>query len=187
MAGKLTAEKEKPVPLTAIEFTVTGAVPLELSVTVWLVELFVTIEPNEMLAALMVNVAVAAFNCSARVRAVFPALALRVADCAVVTAATVAIKVVLLAVAGIVTELGTVTALLPLDRATLTPPVGAEPVRLTVQESASDPVMDVLLHDTALTVGVTAIPVPLRLMEAVGAVLEIVICPVAALVLVGSN
>jgi len=40
---------------------------------------------------------------------------------------------------------------------TLTPPVGAEPVKLTVQASASDPVIEVLLHETALTVGATVL------------------------------
>ena len=34
VAGRLTADAEKPVPVTAIEFTVTAAVPVELRVTV---------------------------------------------------------------------------------------------------------------------------------------------------------
>ena len=37
LAGKATAEAEKPDPVTATEFTVTAAVPLEVSVTVWVV------------------------------------------------------------------------------------------------------------------------------------------------------
>lgn len=36
-AGKATAEDEKPEPVTETELTVTAAVPLEVSVTVWVV------------------------------------------------------------------------------------------------------------------------------------------------------
>lgn len=37
VAGRLTGEAEKPLPETATEFTVTGAVPVEVRVTVWVV------------------------------------------------------------------------------------------------------------------------------------------------------
>lgn len=117
---------------------------------------------------------VAGFNWSDTDLEVLAAVAVRVADCALVTEATLAVKAALVAVAGTVTEPGIVTALLVLPRLTLMPPVGAAPDRLTVQASASDPVMDVLLQDTVLTVGKTAVPVPLRLTVAVGALLEIV-------------
>ncbi len=89
-----------------------------------------------------------------------------------------AVKIALVAVAGTVTEPGTVTAALLLDRPTLSPPVGAEPDRLTVQESASDPVIERLLQFNALTVGVPAAPVALRLIAEVVALLEIINCPV---------
>ncbi len=118
---------------------------------------------------------------------VLAAVAVRVADCALVTEATLAVNAALVAVAGTVTEPGTVTALLVLPRLTLMPPVGAAPDRLTVQASASAPVIEVLLQETALTVGRTGIPVPLRLTVAIGALLEIVICPVAELAAVGLN
>ena len=42
-------------------------------------------------------------------------------------------------------------------------------------------------HDSPLTVGATAVPVPLRLTEALVVVVEIVNCPVTAPALVGSN
>jgi hypothetical protein len=71
-----------------------------------------------------------------------------------------------------------VTELLPLARLTFMPPVGATPERLTVHASASDPVMEVLLQETAFTVGVTATPAPLMLIAAVGALLVIVTVPV---------
>ena len=187
VAGRLTAGAEKPVPVTEIAFTVTAAVPLEVRVRVCVVELFTTTAPNETLVALMVKAGVAAFSCRATLCDELPELALTVADCAVVTEATVAVNDTLLAVAGTVTELGTVTALLLLARATLTPPVGAEPERLTVQESDRAPVIEVVPQETALTVGATAVPVPLRLTDALGALLEIVNCPVVAVALVGSN
>ena len=188
VAGRLTGETEKLVPLTATEFTVTAAVPLEVSVTVCVVELFTVTPPNEILLALMVSAGVAAFNCRETVFDVLPVAALTVTDCAVVTAATLAVNDALLAVAGTVMELGTVTALLPLDSVTLTPPVGAEPVRLTEQESDSEPVIDVLPHDTALTTGATAVPVPLTDTEGLeDALLEIVNCPVDEAALAGSN
>ena len=116
-----------------------------------------------------------------------PVAAVSVAVCALVTAATFAEKAAVVAVAGTVTEAGTVTALLLLASATLRPPVGAEPDRVTVQVSASAPVMEVLLQDTALTVGVTVVPVPLRVTVAAGALLAIVNCPVEEPALVGSN
>ncbi len=61
-AGSATAEAEKPDPATEIEFTVTAAVPLEVSVTVCVVEWFSTIAPKAMFVALALSAAVAAFN-----------------------------------------------------------------------------------------------------------------------------
>lgn len=136
---------------------------------------------------MMVRAGVAAFNCRETLFEVLPELALTVADCAVVTDATVAVNDALLAVAGTVTEPGTVTELLLLARVTVTPPVGAEPERLTVHVSESVPVIDVDPQETALTVGATAVPVPLTLTDALGALLEIVNCPVVEVAVVGSN
>ena len=188
VAGRLTAEDEKPVPLTENPDTVTAAVPLEVSVTVCVVEPLTTTAPNAMLLALMVSAGVAAFNCSARLFEELPDDALTVADCAVVTDATVAVKDTVLAVAGTVTELGTATALLVLESATVTPPVGAVPDSVTVHESLSAPVIEVLPQETPLTVGAAEVPVPLRVTEELeDALLEIVNCPVADAALAGSN
>jgi len=174
VAGRLTAETEKPVPVTATEFTVAAAVPLEVSVTACVIELFTTTPPKEILVAFRLNAAEAAFSCRENACEEVVVVAVRVTDCALLTEATVAVNVALVAVAGTVTELGTVTALLLLARLTLRPPVGAEPERLTEQESAKDPVIEALPQLTALMVGATVVPVPLRLTEAVGALLEIV-------------
>ena len=187
VAGTRTGEPEKPLPVTITEFTVTGAVPLEVSVTVCVVELFNTTAPNEMPVAFRVSAGVAEFSCSETALEALPVVAVNSTACALDTEATFAVNTALVAAAGTVTELGTVTAASLLVSPTMSPPVGAVPDKLTVHASASDPLIDVLLQDTALTVGVTLVPVPLRLMIAVGALLEIVNCPVTAPAEVGLN
>jgi len=104
-----------------------------------------------------------------------------------VTEATVAVKVALVPVAGTVTAFGTEAAPLLLARVTTVPPLGAEPDKLTVQESPNAPVIEVLLQEIALTVGATAVPVPLRLTATAGALLERVKFPVTELAAVGAN
>lgn len=61
-------------------------------------------------------------------------------------------KPALVAFAATITDAGTVTDSLLLDRCTANPPPGAAAVRLTVQASAPAPVIDALLHDTLLRV-----------------------------------
>ncbi len=72
----------KPVPLSVAELMVTGAVPVEVSVTGSVDAVFTVTLPNAKLAGLMVNVGTAAFSCSAKVLETPPALAVRVTDCA---------------------------------------------------------------------------------------------------------
>jgi hypothetical protein len=62
------------------------------------------------------------------------------------------------AFAGTVTVAGTVTAVLLLDRLTLTPPAAAA-FSVTMQESVPAPVTDALLQSSALN---AAVPMPLR-------------------------
>jgi hypothetical protein len=107
---------------------------------------FTTTLPKETLVALMLSVGTAALSCRANPIDVPPALAVMVADCAALTDDTVAVKPVLVAVAGTVTDAGTATAGLLLETLTTTPPVGAEPVNVTVHASVPDPVMDALLQ-----------------------------------------
>lgn len=187
LRGRPIGVSEKPLPETEMEFTVSVAVPLEVNVTLCVVGVFTTTLPNGMLLAFTVSAGVAAFSCNETVFELLPLVAVMVADCALLTDATLAVNAALVAVAGTVTEPGTVTELLLLPSATLTPPVGADPDKLTVQLSASVPVMEVLEQESPLTVGVTEVPVPLRLTMGVDAVLEIVNCPLAALAVVGLN
>ena len=88
------------------------------------------------------------------------------------TAATFAVNDAVREPPAIVTPPGTVTAVLLLARATITPPLGAEPDRVTVHGFASDPVMEVLAQDNALMVDAPFVPVPVRATVAVPALLE---------------
>ena len=96
-----------------------------------------------------------------------PAEAVTVAFWAVVTEETEAVKVVLLAPNGTITDAGTVTALLLLARATVRPPLPAPADRLTVQASLPAPVNDVVAQARVLSTPAAAWPVPLRLTVAV--------------------
>ena len=187
MAGKLPPDTEKPVPEIESELTVTATLPLEVTVTgLVTAELTVTL-PKESEVALRLNAGVAAFSCSEAACDVLPVVAVSETDCAVLTEATLAVKVTLVDPEGTVTEPGTVTALLLLARPTLMPPVGAAELSVTVHDVVPAPVNEVVPQATALTVGTTAAPVPLRETETAGALLEMVNCPVAELADVGSN
>ena len=163
----------KPVPVNAAELMVTGAVPVEVNVTGSVDGVFTVTLPNARLAGLMVNVGTAAFNCKAKVLETPPALAVRVTDCAVVTEDTVAVNPALVALAGTTTVAGTVTAVLLLLKPTLTPPLPAAELSVTVQLSLPAPVIDALLQDTELNVPATAVPVPVRPITAVPLVDEL--------------
>ena len=103
------------------------------------------------------------------------------------TDATVAVNVAVEAPAGTVKLPGTVTALALLLRATLCPLDDAAELKVTAHEVLPDPVNVLFPHESALTVGAIAVPVPLRLTDAVGAVLEMVSCPVTEFAPVGLN
>ncbi len=173
MTGKVAPDIVNPVPVNFAELMVTGAVPLEVSVTGSVEGVFSVTLPNATLAGLMVNVGTAAFNCRAKVFATPPVLAVRVTDCAVVTAVTVAVKPVLVAFAGTTTVAGTVTVVLLLLKATLTPPLPAAELSVTVHVSLPAPVSDALLQERELNVPGAAVPVPLSPTSAVPLVDEL--------------
>jgi hypothetical protein len=64
----------------------------------------------------------------------------------------VAVTVALVALAGTVSVAGSATIALLLDRLTLSPPLGAAALKVTVQESVPGPVMDALLQESAVGV-----------------------------------
>jgi hypothetical protein len=186
-------EIAKPAPVTAAALMVTGTVPVEVKVTgCGVAVVFTTTLPNAKLVALMLSAGTAAFNCRAKVLDTLPALAVIVTACAVATEATVAVNPALVAFAGMVTVLGTVTAELLLDRFTLSPPLGAAAVSVTVHASVPDPNMAPLLQFSALNAAepVPVVPVPLRVITGVPVVedlVAIVSCPVAVPAAAGLN
>jgi hypothetical protein len=161
VTGKVAPDIVKPVPLNIAELMVTGDVPVEVNVTGRVDAVFRVTLPNDRLVGLIVNVGPpAAFNCRANVVETLPALAVKVTACPVVTADTVAVNPAPLALAGTSTVAGTVTAALLLTRDTLKPPLPAGPLRVTVQASLPDPVMDALLQESVLKVTGTVVPAP---------------------------
>jgi hypothetical protein len=70
-------------------------------------------------------------------------------------AAVVALKVAVVAPAATVTDAGTERVELLLVRVTVAPPVGADPVRATLQVEVPDPVRTAGTHDSEATVGKT--------------------------------
>jgi hypothetical protein len=136
------------------ELTVTGTVPDDVSVIDCVDGLLRETFPNEMLVAFTLSVAKAGVNWRAKVPDAPPALAVRVAVCDEATDDTVAVKIALVAFAGTVTDAGTITAESLLARLTAIPPAGAASVRLTVQASDPEPVIEALVHETVPTVSV---------------------------------
>jgi hypothetical protein len=98
----------------------------------------------------------------------------------------------LVAFAGTVTVLGTVTAELLLDKFTVSPSPEAGAVSVTVHASVPDPVKTPLLQFSALNAAepVPVVPVPLRVITGVPVVedlVAIVSCPVAVPAAAGLN
>ena len=141
--------------------------------------------PKARLGALTVSVGTPAFNCRAKVSAMVPALAVKVAVCVVVTPETVAEKPALAEPAATVTVEGTVTAELLLARFTVNPPVAAAAFSVTVQGSVPEPVIEPSVHERPARTGM---PVPLRLTAFEDEEsLAIMSCPVTAPATAGSN
>jgi len=174
VTGKVAPDIENPVPVTAAALMVTADVPVEVRVRDCVAGMLSPTLPNATLVVLMLNVAVLAFNCRAKVFETLPALAVSVTAWADATDETVAVNAALVALAATVTVAGTVTAALLLERLTLCPPLGAAALSVTVQASVPDPVMDELPQESALNVtGET--PVPLSEIVAVPLVEELLV------------
>jgi hypothetical protein len=128
----------------------------------------------------MLNVEVPGLNWSARFSVTLPAVAVSVAVCAVLTAATDAVNPLLVEPAGTVTVAGNATAALLLARLTVSPPLWAAAVSVNVQASFPDPEKDTLLHERAVSAGIglpglPVVPVPPRLTAAVAPVDELLL------------
>ena len=166
VAGKLAPDRLKPVPVIVAELMVTGAAPVEVSVTDCVAAVLTCTLPKATLAALMLSVGTAAFNCRAKLFEMPPEAAVRVTACAVPTDDTPAVNPALVAFAGMVTVAGTVTAALLLERLMLRPPLAAAEVRVIVHASVPDPVMELVLQESVLNAAGAAVPVPARPMTA---------------------
>ena len=105
VTGVVIPVAPKSEPATEIEEIATAAVPEEVSVTDCVPVLPTETFPNDTDEALTVKAGVAAFNCSESVLDVLPVIAVRIADCALLTEATFAVKIALVAVAGTMTDL----------------------------------------------------------------------------------
>lgn len=190
--GNVAPEAANPVPDSVAAFTVTAEVPVDDKVTACVAEALTSTLPKSTLLALTVRIAVTAFNCSEKLSASEPTFAVKIAVCDVDTAATVAVKLVLVAPAATATVAGTTTALLLLLRSTVTPPVPAAALRPTEHVSDVEPVAEPLVQLSELNEGVAAAarPVPERPTTSsppVDASLEIVSWPVCAPAALGLN
>jgi hypothetical protein len=146
---------------------------VEVRVTDCVAGVLTTTSPNPTLVALMLSARIAAFSCRVKLLNTLPALAVIVTACAVATEDTVAVNPALVAFAGTVTALGTVTAELLLDRFTSSPPLGAVAVSVTVHAPDPDPVMAPLAQYSLLRAAGAAVPVPLRAMIALALIEEL--------------
>jgi hypothetical protein len=189
--GNVAPEIEKPLPLTVAALTVTASVPDDASVNGCAAAEFTATFPNDRLVVLTLNPGVTASNCSKKVSETPFAFAERVTVSGELTATAVAAKLALLAPAAMVTDAGTLTAALLLASVTVSPPLAAAALNVTVQLSAAAPVTALLAQLSALTPGaLTAAPVPLRLtviVPSAGALLVIVSCPAVNPVTVGEK
>jgi hypothetical protein len=135
VTGKVAPPRVKPVPVSAAALIVRAAVPEDVIVTVWLVEVFRFTFPKVRLLVLRLIATVCPLSCSEKTFEAPPAVAVSVADWVEVTAAIVAVKGAVVAPAATVTEAGTVTAALLLASVTACPPVGAAALSVTVHAS----------------------------------------------------
>jgi hypothetical protein len=103
VTGSEAPEMEKFAPLMAAELTVTGTVPVELNVMGCTTGVFTMTEPKPIDVAFRVSAAEAALSSNETFLEVLPVVAVSIADCALLTEATFAVKEALVVVAGTIT------------------------------------------------------------------------------------
>jgi hypothetical protein len=157
--GKLAPETVNPLPAAVAALTVTDAVPVEDRVTDWVVVVFTLTLPNDKLVALIPRVGTLEPNSNANVSALSPDLAVSFTASGELTVPAVAVKLAFFTPDATVTDAGTVTAVLLLDRLTASPVLAATVFRVTVQMSDPAVVSDPLAQLSPLTHGR---PVPFR-------------------------
>jgi len=130
---------------------VTGEVPDDVRVTEYFAVVFVGTSPNAMLDELTLSVDIDALNCKVTLFEIPFAAATRFTLCPVGVDAAVAVNMALEAFIGTVTVGGTETRALLLDKATLSPPFGAVPLKVTVHVSLPALVMETALQERLLS------------------------------------
>lgn len=183
----MTPEAAKPVPDTDAALTVTAEPPVADNTTVCVAGMFVTTSPKSTLVVLTLSEDDPELSCSVTLCPVPPALAVRIAVSAELAGEILAVKFVLLAPAGTVTEPGTFTSELLLERLTADPPLAAAVFNVTVQLSVPEPVNERLAQLSPLSTG-TPVPLTPTTVEVPPAELLVTdTCPLAAPAAVGSN
>ena len=158
--GRLSVGTEKPLPVTEAPLTVTGALPVDVTVTDCVACELTFTDPNATLLVLTLRMGATAPNSSAYDCEIPATFAVTATLCAVLTEFTVAVNPTLVSPAGTLTEVGTVTAALLLTRLTVSPPLAAAAFKFTVQLSVPAPVMVLVAQLTPVGTGT---PVPLKL------------------------
>lgn len=125
--------------------------PTEFSVMVCVTGLFSEVEPKARLLALTLMVETTPVRLTTKEADVAAEVAFKVALCVAPTAETLAVNAALVAPEGMVTEAGTATFVLLLERVTANPVLGAAAESLMVQASLTNPETDALPQETALT------------------------------------
>ena len=143
----------KPLPITVAPLMVTAALPVDVSISVCVAGEFKFTLPKAIVVAFTLSVATAVPSCKAKVLAALLAFAVSVTVWAVLTAETVAVKLVVAAHAATVMLAGTATAELLLARLTADPPLGAAAHKVTVQLSVPAEVINALAQLNPLKVG----------------------------------
>jgi hypothetical protein len=162
VSGNVIPDEVKPAPEIAAEVTLTGPVPVDVNVSDCETVVFRATLPKFALEELIPRIDVPGFSWIAKPCVAVPELAVRVTDSGEVTDETVAEKPALVAPLGTVTVAGSVTAALLLDKLTVRPLLGAEPDKVTVQESVPAPVKEAVLQERAFNVDVET-PAPVML------------------------
>lgn len=137
--GKLAPGSEKPVPVSDAALMVTVAAPVEVRVSVCDTGVFTASLPNATLSVLTLNAGVAISTWRSKLAIAPPELAVSTTACEPETAEMEEVKLALVAPAATVTDAGTLTAALLLDRFTVAPPSGAAALSVTAQASVPGP------------------------------------------------
>ncbi len=161
----MTPEAAKPVPDTDAALTVTAEPPVADNTTFAVAGMFATTSPKSTLVVLTLSEDDPELSCSVTLSPAPPALAVRIAVSAELTGEILAVKLALLAPAGTVTEPGTFTSELLLERPTANPPLAAAAFNVTVQLSVPEPVIERLAQVNPLNTG-TPVPLTPTMVEA---------------------